>query len=122
MLGSFSLRHRFQTGSGFHPASHLMGIQVLTPVVKRLGREADHSPPYGAVVKNALSYTSTPQYIFMAWFSVKNAGTALPLLLPYLTKKYPFGIVCIASTDFETVWGDGEKILIFNFDSNTKEN
>jgi hypothetical protein len=29
-------------------------------------READHSPPSSAEVKNAWSYTSTPQYAFMA--------------------------------------------------------
>jgi len=30
-----------------------------------LCREADHSPPSSAEVKNAWSYTSTPQYVFM---------------------------------------------------------
>jgi hypothetical protein len=33
---------------------------------KRPGREADHSPPSSAEVKNAWSYTSTPQHFFMA--------------------------------------------------------
>jgi hypothetical protein len=32
----------------------------LSLVVKRPGREADHSPPSNAQVKNAWSYTSTP--------------------------------------------------------------
>jgi hypothetical protein len=40
--------------------------------VKRPGREADHSPPSSAEVKKARSYTSTPQYVFMAWCLVKN--------------------------------------------------
>jgi len=35
--------------------------------VKCPGYEADHSLPSVAEVKNALNYTSTPQYIFMAW-------------------------------------------------------
>jgi hypothetical protein len=30
------------------------------------GREADNTPPSSAEVKNAWSYTSTPQYVFMA--------------------------------------------------------
>jgi len=34
--------------------------------------EADHSPPPSAQVKNARSYTSTPQYIFMAWCLFKH--------------------------------------------------
>jgi hypothetical protein len=34
--------------------------------VKRLGLEADHLPPSSAEVKNAWSYTSTRQYVFIA--------------------------------------------------------
>jgi hypothetical protein len=45
---------------------------ALSLGVKRSGREADHSPPSSAKVKNAWSYTSTPQYIFMAWCLVKH--------------------------------------------------
>jgi hypothetical protein len=40
--------------------------------VKRPGREGDHSPLSSAEVKNAWSYTSTPQYGFMAWCLVKK--------------------------------------------------
>jgi hypothetical protein len=35
--------------------------------VKRLGREADHSPPASAEVKKMWIYTSTPPHAFMAW-------------------------------------------------------
>jgi hypothetical protein len=42
--------------------------------VKRPGGEADHSPPTSAKNKNAWSYTSTPQYAFMAWCSIKAQG------------------------------------------------
>jgi hypothetical protein len=31
-----------------------------------------YSPPYNVEVKNAWSYTSAPQYAFMAWCSVKK--------------------------------------------------
>jgi hypothetical protein len=41
--------------------------------VKRRKHEADHSPPSSAEVKNAWKYTSTPQYAFMAWCSVKKS-------------------------------------------------
>jgi hypothetical protein len=41
-------------------------VGVNQPVCK-----ADHSPPSSADVKNAWSYTSTPQYAFMAWRSVE---------------------------------------------------
>jgi hypothetical protein len=40
---NFSLHHRVQTGSGAHPASY--------PGVKWPGREADHSPPSSADVR-----------------------------------------------------------------------
>jgi hypothetical protein len=40
--------------------------------VKRQGREADHSSPSSAEVKNAWGYTSTPQYALMAWCSFKK--------------------------------------------------
>jgi hypothetical protein len=40
--------------------------------VKRPGREADPSPQSSAEVKNAWRYTSTSQYVFMAWCLVKH--------------------------------------------------
>jgi hypothetical protein len=64
--GNFS-RHHLQTGSGTHPASYLRGNGALSLGVTQPGREADHSPPSSAEVKDAWSYTSTPQYAFMAW-------------------------------------------------------
>jgi hypothetical protein len=41
----------------------------------------DHSPRFSAEVKNAQSYTSTPQYAFMAWCSVKVQGQLYLLLV-----------------------------------------
>jgi hypothetical protein len=38
---------------------------TLSLGVKRPAREADHSPPPSAEVKNVWSYTPTPQYVFM---------------------------------------------------------
>jgi hypothetical protein len=56
--------------------------------VKSPGREADHSHPTSAEVKNAWSYTSTLQYAFMVWSSVKAmlACTVSDVLghLPYI--------------------------------------
>jgi len=40
----FSHRHRVQASFGAHPTSYPMGTGALSPGVKRLGREADHSP------------------------------------------------------------------------------
>jgi hypothetical protein len=43
--------------------SHTMGTVVIFPGVKRHGREADHSPPRNAEVKNTWIYSSTPQHV-----------------------------------------------------------
>jgi hypothetical protein len=58
--GKFSLHHRVQNDSGAHSASYPMGTTSSSLGVKRPGREADHSPPSSAEVKNAWRYTSTP--------------------------------------------------------------
>jgi hypothetical protein len=51
----------------------LQGVPgALSLSVKRPGREADHSSPSNAEVKNAWSYTSTPTYVFMEWCLVRN--------------------------------------------------
>jgi hypothetical protein len=42
------------------------------PEVKRPGREAGHSPPFSADVKNVWGYASTPPYVFMAWCLIKH--------------------------------------------------
>jgi hypothetical protein len=55
------------------------GYQGPSSEVKRSGREADHSSPYSAEVKNAWTYNSTPQYVFMAW--CLGTGTTLPFIL-----------------------------------------
>jgi len=63
------LHHCVHTSSEFHPASCPVGTGGSYPVVKRPGRVSDHSPPSGAEVKNAWSYTSTPQYPFTFTFT-----------------------------------------------------
>jgi hypothetical protein len=49
--GSFSLHHRVQNGFGAHPASYPKGNRGSSLGVKGPVREADHSPPYSAEVK-----------------------------------------------------------------------
>jgi hypothetical protein len=45
---------------------------ALSLGVKLQGREADQSPPSSAEIKNAWSYFSNTQYVFMAWCLVKH--------------------------------------------------
>jgi hypothetical protein len=47
--------------------------ETLSLGVKRPWREANHSHPSSAEVKNTWSYTSSHQFAFMAWCSVKKA-------------------------------------------------
>jgi hypothetical protein len=47
------------------------GYQGLSLGVKRPGREADHSPPSSAEVKEWVELYLHSQYAFMAWCSVK---------------------------------------------------
>jgi hypothetical protein len=75
--------------TAFRPAlgptqSPILWVQgALSVGVNRPGREADHSPPSSAKVKNAWSYTSTSQYDFMAWYLVKAQGQLYFILGDY---------------------------------------
>jgi len=57
------------TGFCFVPIQLVPG--ALSLGIKRSGREADHSPPSTAEVENTWSYTSIPQYVFIAWCLVE---------------------------------------------------
>jgi hypothetical protein len=55
------VHHRVQNGSGAHPASYPMGTRSSSLGVMRPGREADHSPPYSAEVKECVElYLHSP--------------------------------------------------------------
>jgi hypothetical protein len=76
--GNFSLHHGAQNGSGAHPTSYPMGTRGSFPGGKAAG---------------AWSWplTSTPQYTFMAWCSVKAQGQLhlhLYLLLSHYTRGF----------------------------------
>jgi hypothetical protein len=64
--GQETFLHKDQAGSGAHPASYTMGTEAVPPGVKRQGREADHSPPSSAQVKNGGAIPPLP-LAFMAW-------------------------------------------------------
>jgi hypothetical protein len=64
--------HRVQIGPGTQSASSRKCTGGSFPVVKRPGRDAEHSHPSSVEVKNAWSRTSTPRYVFMAWCLVKH--------------------------------------------------
>jgi hypothetical protein len=85
--GNFSLHHRVQDGSGAHSASYQMGTRSSFP-----WREADHSPPSSAEVKEwvelYLHYPNTPSW---RGAQLKTAQGQLHLyLLPlYSMKRIP---------------------------------
>jgi hypothetical protein len=45
---------------------------AFSPRVKRQGHKTDRSPLSNAEAENAWSYTTTPQYVFTAWYLVKH--------------------------------------------------
>jgi hypothetical protein len=70
----FDSRHGYgvQSGSGEQPASYRIAPGLLSPGVKRPGREVHHSSQSNVEIKNIWIYTSTPPYVFMAWYLVKH--------------------------------------------------
>jgi hypothetical protein len=54
-----------------------MGMEDLSLGVKQSGRKANNSPPTNDEVNNEWSYTSDPQYVFMAWCLVKRRDLLL---------------------------------------------
>jgi hypothetical protein len=57
---------------GAHATSYPVGTEVVSLQVKRPGREAGHSPPPSAEIKNAWSITSVPSYVLLLWYLVKH--------------------------------------------------
>jgi hypothetical protein len=51
-----------------HAASHPVVLEALSPRVKQLGHEADHSPPSSAKVMNVQS----SQYVLKVWCLIKH--------------------------------------------------
>jgi hypothetical protein len=66
----FDIMSRTALGPTQPPIQWVPGALFLG--LKSSRREADHSPPSSAEVKNAWSYISTPQYVFIVWFLVKQ--------------------------------------------------
>jgi hypothetical protein len=56
----------FSIESGTNLASSAMGIEALSQGIKRQGREADHSPPSNAAVKNG-GATDPPPSVLRTW-------------------------------------------------------
>jgi len=101
--GSFSLRHRVQTGSGDYPASHPTptGGECLSPGVKGPGRESDHSqlvlrlraleavPPLPRSSSWHGTYLSAGNFS-MAWYLDKLRENFTVTLLCHLLSHFHF--------------------------------
>jgi hypothetical protein len=78
------------------PVMHMQSVLG----VKQPGREADHTPASNAEVKNAWSYTSILQYIFMAWCLIKHRDNFTFTFTSYLGERRDYSGGC-QSSDFE---------------------
>jgi hypothetical protein len=86
-----------------------IGAEIFSP--PRPGREADHSRPSVAEVKNVWSYTSTPLYPLMAWCSVKHRDNFTLLIEPRLIS---IAIRLMAGRPgFDSRQGQGRDFLLF---------
>jgi len=66
--------------------------ETLSLGIKRPRREGDHSPPSSNEAKNEWSYTSMPQFTFMAWeLKVQGQLYFLPLHCNYTVTEVWFG-------------------------------
>jgi hypothetical protein len=79
----FTIASRPALGPTQPPIQWVPGALSLR--VKGPGREADHSPPSSTEDNNVWSYTSTPQYVFMAWCLFKHRDNLIYIFV--LTSK-----------------------------------
>jgi len=56
-------------------------LGALSQGVKLPGREANHSTPSSADVKNAWSATSRPSYILIGWYLIKHRARLHSVIL-----------------------------------------
>jgi hypothetical protein len=59
------------------------------------GHEADHSLQSTSKVKNSWSYTSSPQYVFMAWCIVKHKDNFTLIYHVALNQVWKYVYVCL---------------------------
>jgi hypothetical protein len=74
--GNISLHHHVRPGLSLS-SGHRGSLRGL----KWPGREADHSLPCIAQVKNEWIYTSTPPSVFMAWYLIKHRDSYRYILM-----------------------------------------
>ena len=85
------------TGSGAHQTYSSMGAGVLSPRVKQLGDEADHSIPPSVKVRKQWNCTFTHSHVFVA---CKRTGLNVLHLLIYkstASPHYPLGSIVIVN-------------------------
>jgi hypothetical protein len=80
------------------------GHRGLFLSVKAAGTWADDSPPASAEVKNAWSYTSTPQIVFMAWCYLSTGKLYLYhfIFICFLTQNLILIILSVICSTFLT--------------------
>jgi hypothetical protein len=65
LVRSFAHRCHVLTGSGTNPAAYPVSTEGSDPKVTRPRREDEHSPPPGADIMSAWSYTFIRPYVLM---------------------------------------------------------
>jgi hypothetical protein len=92
--GNFSLHHCVENGSGARPATYPMGTGALFLGVKRPGREADHSPPFSAEVKEWVKlYLHSPNTPSWPGAQLKHRDTTFYFVLNNVTSFFSMSFV-----------------------------
>lgn len=79
-----------------HPASHSMDNASLSSRIKWSERESNNSP-LNEKVNNEWTRTSTPPYVFMAWFLIKHRDKRIPPV-----SREPYTLSCWKRCPFIT--------------------
>jgi hypothetical protein len=106
-----SPHRRVQSGSGAHITSYPMDNMGSVLAVKRQGREADHSPPSSAEVKNAWSYTSTSPICFHGVEQHRDKFTFYFFRMSLTYRNKIIIIIIIITATQESVQGVGRRFL-----------
>jgi hypothetical protein len=95
VLGVFLFTTASRPAQGPTQPSILWVPGVFSLGVKRLGREADHSPPSSAEVKKAWNYTSTsPVRLYVVVFSYEKRRDNFTFILPYIISGSSIEGIC----------------------------
>jgi hypothetical protein len=115
--GIFSLHHCVQTDSGAHPGSYPMGTDTLSLGLKRPRREADHSPPSSAQVKECVNlclHSLNTSSWSVAWWSAWTTYFTFTFYMYHRDRKSYFWSLKTTEVMQVTLWLVSKRVCHMN--------